>query len=573
MGTVQLGAPGTLPPGVAEEGGVVTLVVVHGTQRRVEPPRDARLCQPVPEITVGVVVGAERGRGQADAQAVGAAHGEVPGPERVEHGPLTAEERRDMGVVLGSVEAGPDGRGAAISEGNGHRADDGQRAAGPVVTEVARDGARIGHDVVVEEHHHVAPGGSDADVQGAELTEVGYAQRAKPRPAGGKPLQDVARPGIGPIDDHDELRDGRIGEDGVDQEGEALGPADGGEDDRRAGEQPVVGPVSFLAWGAVAGRTAELAAAVGGEARCFFPPGGRRPPVAVRWALSALATIGHLSVRRPRWVVVTNPPLPAALVAWTAGRLLGIRVAMDSHPGGFGAQGDRVAARLQWLHRWLARRVEFSIVAAEVWQHAVEAWGGRAVVVHEAPGAWEPSPARRHARLKILCVGRLAADEPWEAVLAAAADVPEVDVALTGDPTRARLAVDELPENVTCVGFLPADRYAAAVVESDVVLTLTTEPGSVMRAACEAVWAGRPLIVSDWPIDRELFPHAVHSANEPRALADAFRIADAEHERLAAMTAVARERQLARWRAQRAELLALLGAPPPGGGRRGRHRG
>lgn len=573
MRAMQLRPAGALPPGVAEKRGVVTVVVVHGTQCGIEPAGDARLRQPVPEITVGVVVGAEHGRGQADTQAVGTAQGEVPGPERIEHSPLTAEERRDVGVVLGRIEPGSNGRAALPSEGNWHRADDGQRAAAPVVSEMARDGARLGHDVIVEEHDHIATGGPDADVQGAELAEVGDTQRAQSRPAGGEPLQDVARPRIGPVDHHDELRGGRVGKDGVDHAGEAVGPADGREHDGRAGERGVSGPVSFLAWGAVAGRTAELAAAVGGEAHCLFPPGAQRPPVAVRWALSALATIGYLSVRRPRWVVVTNPPLPAALVAWGAGRLLGIRVAMDSHPGGFGVQGDKVAARLQRLHRWLARHVEFSIVAAEVWQQAVEAWGGRAIIVHEAPGSWEPSPARRHERLEILCVGRLAADEPWEAVLAAAADVPEVHVTLTGDPSRARFAVDELPENVTFVEFLPADRYAAAVIESDVVLTLTTEPGSVMRAACEAVWAGRPLIVSDWPIGRELFPHAVHAANDPRALADAFRLADAEYEHLVATTGVARERQLARWQAQRAGLLALLGAPAPNAGRGGRRRG
>ena len=73
----------------------------------------------------------------------------------------------------------------------------------------------------------------------------------------------------------------------------------------------------FVAWGAVAGRSEEIAAAVGGQARCFFAPGARfRPPVLVRWVLSAVATVAHLLRRRPKVIVVTNPLIFAALVAY-----------------------------------------------------------------------------------------------------------------------------------------------------------------------------------------------------------------------------------------------------------------
>ncbi len=314
-----------------------------------------------------------------------------------------------------------------------------------------------------------------------------------------------------------------------------------------------------MAWGAVAGRSAELAEALGGRALCLYPPGGRRPPVAVRWTLSALRTVGHIVRHRPGVVVVTNPPLPAALVSWAAGRAVGAKVALDSHPGGFGAQGDRVAARLQRIHRRLARRVDVSIVAAPVWLDIVEGWGGRAVVVHEAPGDLRPAPALRRGRLKVLYVGRFAADEPWPAVLAAAAACPDVDVQVTGDPARAQVRAETLPSNVRLVGYLDAPAYRDAVHRADVVLCLTTEPGSVMRAACEAVWAGRPLVISDWPAGREAFPHAVLTANDDQAIARALRWVDHHYEAVAATATDARRLQLARWEEQRRGLADALG--------------
>lgn len=334
-----------------------------------------------------------------------------------------------------------------------------------------------------------------------------------------------------------------------------------GRSGRAGRERPLV---TFVAWGAVAGRSAELAEALGGEAFCLFPPGPRRPPVLARWALSAVATAAQVLRRRPDVVLVTNPPLPAALVAWAAGRLVGARVALDSHPGGFGAQGDRVAARLQPLHRWLVRRVDCSIVAAPEWRERVEGWGGRALVVHEAPGDWRPTPVRRHQRLQVLYVGRFAPDEPWGAVIEAAAACPGYDVHVTGDPARAGLDPDRIPPNVRLVGFLDPGAYGDAVRSADVVVSLTTEPGSVMRAACEAVWAERPLVVTDWPAGRDAFPHAVHTANDAAAVAGALRRVDAGFDALAAAAPAARRRQLDRWHAQRRALACGLGVEVDG---------
>lgn len=312
-----------------------------------------------------------------------------------------------------------------------------------------------------------------------------------------------------------------------------------------------------MAWGAVSGRSAEIADALGGEARCFYPPGPRsRPPVLARYLASAVRTVDYLRRARPDLVIVTNPPVFAGCVALAWARWAGASVVLDSHPGGFGAQGDTVSARLQPLHRWLVRRVDLTMVTAAAFCRTVESWGGKAVIVHEAPGGWVPVPPPDRARPRVLCVGRFAGDEPVDVVVAAATLVPECDFLVTGDvrqcPPGVRAAA---PGNVTFVGFLDPDRYRSAVEDANIVLTLTTEPLSVMRAAYEAVYAERPVIVSDWPINRELFADAVHVGHRPEDLADGVKGVCAGYEEALARTAGARDRQLARWEAQRAALL------------------
>jgi glycosyltransferase involved in cell wall biosynthesis len=273
-------------------------------------------------------------------------------------------------------------------------------------------------------------------------------------------------------------------------------------------------------------------------------------------------TVAHVLHRRPDVLVVTNPPCPAALVGWAIGRLVGATVVLDSHPGAFGAQGDRVAARLQPLHRWVTRHADLSIVASQEWLHAVEAWGAEAVVVHEAPGDWRPAPLPGRSRLRLLYVGRFAADEPWRALIDAASSVPEIDVAVTGDARGAGIAARRLPPNVTLVGFLDATRYQEAVYDADAIVALTTEPGSIMRAACEAVWAQRPLVVSDWPALRAAFPYALHVHNDPAAIAAGLRQLAATYPARASQTGAARDRQVERWECQRRRLTASLSLLP-----------
>ncbi len=336
--------------------------------------------------------------------------------------------------------------------------------------------------------------------------------------------------------------------------------------DRR---RPARHRVVFIAWGAVGGRSAEIADALGGEALCLFPPReGARLPAPLRYAAAAAATAWFLGSRRPRAVVVTNPPVFAAVVVWGYALLRRRRPrwAVDSHPGAFGRQGDRVAARLIGVHAFLARRADLCLVTSAEWVEVVEGWGGRGLVIHEAPGLWTVAPARPPGpRPRVLFVNRFASDEPAEEVLGAARALPGVTFQVTGRlADRTPEMVAAAPGNVEFVGFLDPASYRRAVEDADVLISLTTEPTSVMRAAYEAVYAGKVLVISDWPLSRELFPSAVPVRNDAAAIAAGVRHALEHHAELLAASVAARAGQLARWDAQVGALHAALGLDDPG---------
>jgi hypothetical protein len=268
---------------------------------------------------------------------------------------------------------------------------------------------------------------------------------------------------------------------------------------------------------------------------------------------------------RPSVLIVTNPPVVAAAVCLLMARLVGSRLVLDSHPGSFGALGDRNSARLQGVQRFLTRKADFSFVAAPCWKALVESWGGAALVVHEAPSCAPQGGAPNHdsRRFSALCVGRLAPDEPTAAVVAAAALVPEVDFLVTGDLARWSEMAGSAPANCRFVGFLGPSEYRRALIESGVVLSLTTDGGSVMRSAYEAVYAERPLIVSDSPLAGELFPHAITAHNNAASIAAAVRAAANRSGELHAVAGAARRLQLERWEAQLAAVRSRIGSPSP----------
>ena len=115
--------------------------------------------------------------------------------------------------------------------------------------------------------------------------------------------------------------------------------------------------VSFVAWSPRGGRADDVARVLGGEARWFDALGiVRRWAIPVRYAIDSLRTAAYLARRRPRAVIVVNPPIFPAAIALAYARVARVPLVLDSHPSAFGLAGDELSRRLAWLHARVARR-------------------------------------------------------------------------------------------------------------------------------------------------------------------------------------------------------------------------
>jgi glycosyltransferase involved in cell wall biosynthesis len=314
----------------------------------------------------------------------------------------------------------------------------------------------------------------------------------------------------------------------------------------------------FLVWGSirVGARSAVLAADLGVRAGArFLDSDTHRRPVAWRYLLHSLRTIGVLVRRRPRVVFVQSPPSYAAWFAAAYARIARAALVIDAHSAAFQV---RAWSWPRWIHRRVSRAAVATLVTDRHWAAQVEAAGGTAIVVPDVPTRVDVlGAALRSERFTVAVVATWSPDEPLRDVLVAAAGMPDIEVVITGrHPAGGTPAV---PPNVRLTGFLPRSDYIRVLASADAVMCLTTRDHTMQRGACEAVSLSRPVITSDWPLLRDSFPiGAVFTDNTALGIAAAVRRARAEHDRLSGEVSELRERRLREWALQRSGLAALI---------------
>lgn len=260
----------------------------------------------------------------------------------------------------------------------------------------------------------------------------------------------------------------------------------------------------FLSWIGHHGRSAAIADALGIEASFVTGGSGPAPVRYVRAARETRALVRRHG-REISHVILMLPPFPA-LLAVIASRS-DLRIAGDLHSGVF---NDR---KWSWALRptlAILRRRGIAVVTNEALARVCRAHGVETVVLHDMIEDFEGEAARPPFGLSpasyVLFPVTYAADEPIEAILAAASQLPEQTFVLTGRaPESIRAGA---PANVIFTGFVSQPDFESLLRNAGAVAALTTREDTMQRAGYEAVSAGVPLVVSSTAVLREYFDSA-----------------------------------------------------------------
>lgn len=333
-------------------------------------------------------------------------------------------------------------------------------------------------------------------------------------------------------------------------------------------EQMTVSPdnrssVGLLAWTRNPGRLADIGNVLGVEPKIIdFPKLASKRLTPLRYALSLAPTIIWLLRVRPRAVIVSSPPPFAAtlvaLYAWISGACF----VLDAHPGAFGHR-DRLWRFFVPLQKFLAQRAKVTLVTEGDLRKRVNEWGGRALIFHEAPPSATAATmvSRTAARPQVVFATTFDPDEPLEAIVAAACELNECDVAITGDDGRLSPVLKQRLSSLAHVrltGWLSQSEYLALIGGADVVVALTLDRHSVMRSAFEAIYLERATVLSDTSPLRDYFSPSVFVENSASAVVTGVRDVIADDELWVEQMRPRRQAIEQRWMVQRAELVSAI---------------
>ena len=291
----------------------------------------------------------------------------------------------------------------------------------------------------------------------------------------------------------------------------------------------------FLIWGFPRGtrRSQFMAQELGMDVEyVYFMPRQGALYALLKYPVQAVKTLIVLARRRPQVVFVQTPPIFATLVVHIWGLVTGTRYVIDSHT-------DALLARWwAWslpLHRFLSRRAITTLVTNEHLRQMVATWDANAFILTDVPMTF---PRRRHVQLDstffdVVIISTASYDEPISEILEAASNLPDVSFHITGDyQTKARHVIQSAPANIHFTGYVPDEEFYGLLEAAQVVMCLTTEDHTMQSGASEALWLGKPIITSDWPLLREYFnTGTLHVANTAE---DIFRAVTTMRDNLAA---------------------------------------
>src|SRR5206468_1859278 len=138
----------------------------------------------------------------------------------------------------------------------------------------------------------------------------------------------------------------------------------------------------------------------------------------------------------------------------------------------------------------------------------VHGWGANAKIVRDVPVCFaEPRRAELSGRVNMVFICTFTRDEPLEAFLKAASQVPDVQFYVTGRLKDAKPApLNKAPSNVTFTDFLSDSDYVGLLLACDAAICLTVVDHTMQRGAYEAIYLSRPVITSDFTLLRQAFP-------------------------------------------------------------------
>lgn len=233
--------------------------------------------------------------------------------------------------------------------------------------------------------------------------------------------------------------------------------------------------------------------------------------IPIKYLILFIGTLVTLIRFKPKYIMVMVPPIIACVPVWLYCIFSGSKYAIDAHTAAILMKRWR---RIFFIQRFFSKRAVITIVTNSHLEKEINKSGIKSLIIRDVPIIFPDSASKKFkddSNIMVVCSFH-SGDEPILEIMTAASHHDSTQFHITGDSKKLSKKIFLMkPSNVHFTGFLTRQEYTEYMKSSDIIIALTNRDHTMQRGAYEAIYMGKPIITSNFPLLVESFSKgAVH---------------------------------------------------------------
>lgn len=320
--------------------------------------------------------------------------------------------------------------------------------------------------------------------------------------------------------------------------------------------------IVYISWAPYCSRSDNTARELEGRSYMvyFGAFGSNYFTILIKYLLQTVKTLKILFIDRPDVVFVMSPPVFACVPIILFCTIFSKKFVIDAHTGAF---SNPMWEKVSFMQKYFCQKALFTIVTCSNLAKQVEHWHGKSLIIPDVPIKFFnpvcPSFIEKN-NFNITFVSSFATDEPLQEIISAAEKFKKISFYITGKINNyAKQYINIASSNVHFTDFLSDEEYYGLLKASKLIIALTKNSDTMQRGAYEAIYIGKPIMTSDWPILRENFSTgAIFVDNNVESIIDGISNAQSNINNLTMQADKLKEDKMKLWKLNKAMILSKL---------------
>jgi glycosyltransferase involved in cell wall biosynthesis len=256
------------------------------------------------------------------------------------------------------------------------------------------------------------------------------------------------------------------------------------------------------------------------------------------------------------------PPVIACIPIWLYCVCTKSRFAIDAHTAAILMKRWQ---KVFFIQRFFSKMAAVTIVTNTHLEKKIKEKKINIIIVRDLPIIESVLPHSKsidESKILVVCSFQ-SNDEPIIEILVAASKFPSINFYITGDYSKISNTIKHsIPPNVHFTGFLSREKYISHMQTSCIIIALTTRNFTMQRGAYEAIYLGKPVITSNFPLLIESFcKGAIHVRPDAKGIQNGINMALEKVEELTDQAIELKIEKIKIWENNKSNLSRLLMHP------------